>query len=292
MSSQPPRVAIFGLGIIGSRAADRLAAAGVPLVTWNRTRQARPDAVDSPAAAARAADLLCFYLKDSQAVREVLTEILPELRPGHVVVNHSTVDLAATRWLADCCAQSKVGFLDAPFTGSRLAAENGGLVYYVGGDPALLESVRPVLEITSSQIVHVGPHGHATVVKLVTNLIAACLVEALAEALAIASRHGVASDRLVAAVEAHGSHSPLVAYKLGTMLAGDFTPHFSLANMLKDSRYALELARDAGLDTPAIDAVSSRMADLCARGWGQRDFAVLAEAFGDLHPDGRPGDLS
>lgn len=274
-----PRVALFGLGIIGSRAADRLSAAGAPLVTWNRTPRPRPDSVSSPEDAARAAELLCLYLKDGQAVREVVTALLPELRPGHIVLNHSTVDLATTRWLADCCAQSQVGFLDIPFTGSRLAAESGSLLYYAGGDPGLLDSVRPVLEVTAKQILHVGKTGDATILKLVTNLIAACLVEALAEALAIATRHGVAPERVVEAVTAHGCHSPLVAFKLATMVAQDYTPHFSLANMLKDSRFVLELARDAGLDTPAIDAVSSRMADLCSRGWAQRDFAVLAEAF-------------
>jgi 3-hydroxyisobutyrate dehydrogenase/glyoxylate/succinic semialdehyde reductase len=271
--------AVLGLGIVGSRAYGRLVEAGWPVQAWNRTPKGLAGEHEDAGDAVRGARWISLFLKDAPAVREVFERIASGLTPGHVVLNHSTVDLATTRWLGARCAEAGCGFLDVPFTGSKLAAASGQLLYYAAGDPALLEQAESYLRVTSRGWIRCGDIGAATVVKLATNLISACTVQALAEAFAIASRHGIDGERFVSVVAQSASASMLSGMKLPAMAAGDFEPHFTLSNMEKDSRYVRELAAEVGLQTPAIDAVSARMAELCATGLADLDFSALAKAY-------------
>ena len=187
--------------------------------------------------------------------------------------------METTHWLAKLCEKCGCRFLDAPFTGSKLAAGNGQLVYYIGGDAALAAELDDFLAVTSKARLFCGESGSATIIKLASNLISACLVQAMAEALAITTHHGVSGEFLAQAVSQNASGSALAGMKFTQMLGGDYEAHFSLANMHKDSRYMLALADSAKLETPAIGAVSKRMADLCELGMGEADFAVLAKPY-------------
>lgn len=280
-------IAVLGLGIIGSRVTRNLqqaqAAYGgceVGSVTcWNRTPKGVPGEQPSVEQAVADANLVLLYLKDSSAVREVAAKALALPFEGRVLVNHSTVDLATTRWLERECAAKDVVFLDCPFTGSREAAAGAGLVYYAGGPVKWIDKVEPVLLKSGKAVLRCGEVGTATIMKLVTNLISACTVQALAEALATATRHGISPAALTQAVGMNASGSVLAAMKLPTMAAGDFDTHFSLANMLKDSRYVLDLAAEAGVETPAIRTVSARMAELCDQGLADKDYSALAAPY-------------
>jgi 3-hydroxyisobutyrate dehydrogenase/glyoxylate/succinic semialdehyde reductase len=273
------RAAVLGLGIIGSRAAVRIAAGGWRVACWNRTPKGLPGEVPTATAAVADAVVISLYLKDALAVREVVGEISAELREGQVLLNHSTVDLATTQWLDGVCRDRGCRFLDVPFTGSKLAAAGGQLVYYTAGDEALVSQIEPYLRLTGKELLPCGGVGAATVVKLATNLISACTVQALAEALAIATRHGVAPECFIRAVAGNFCGSPLAGFKLPTMAAGEFETHFSLDNMRKDSVYALALATAAGVEAPAIQAVSGRMSQLCADGLGGLDYSALAKPY-------------
>ena len=123
-----PSVAVFGLGIIGSRAAEHIAAAGYPLRTWSRKPRERGDFEADAATASSSADIIAIYLKDVPAVRGVFAEIRPTLGTGKIVVNHATIDLATTDYLATECEALGCGFLNAPFTGSKVAAGKAALV--------------------------------------------------------------------------------------------------------------------------------------------------------------------
>jgi 3-hydroxyisobutyrate dehydrogenase/glyoxylate/succinic semialdehyde reductase len=273
------RIAVLGLGIIGSRACARLADAGWQVACWNRTPKGLAGEAASPEEAIHGAGIISIYLKDVPAVREVCRRIENSLKPGQVILNHATVDLETTLWLEGVCLAHGCRFLDTPFTGSKIASANGQLVYYTGGDQDLANELEPYLSVTSKGQLHTGPVGTATVTKLATNLISACTVQALAEALAIATHHGVSSDCLIDAVALNASASVLAGMKLPMMAVGNFETHFSLANMGKDSRYMLALAEHAGLETPAIAAVSKRMAELSAEGLGDLDFSAVAQPY-------------
>jgi 3-hydroxyisobutyrate dehydrogenase-like beta-hydroxyacid dehydrogenase len=275
--------AVLGLGIIGSRARTGLVGAGWNVSCWNRTPKRIEGETTTPEDAVRGADVVSIYLKDAPAVREVIARLDGVAKPGQIVLNHSTVDLETTLWLDDWCRARGCRFLDAPFTGSKVAAASGQLVYYIGGDPALAAELDDYLSATSKSRLHCGPVGAATVIKLTTNLISACTVQAMAEAMAITTRHGVPAERLIQAVAQNVSGSPLAAMKFPTMVAGDFETHFSLANMGKDARYMVALAESAGLETPAIAAVSRRLTELGDAGLGDLDYSALAKPYVDTH---------
>jgi 3-hydroxyisobutyrate dehydrogenase/glyoxylate/succinic semialdehyde reductase len=278
-SGQSDRCAVLGLGIIGSRACANLIDAGWNVACWNRTPKGLAGETTTPEQAVDGAKVISIYLKDSPAVRDVVGRIEPFLTPGRIVLNHSTLDLETTKWLETVCLARGCRFLDAPFTGSKVAAGSGQLVYYIGGDEALANELEPFLSVTSKSRLYCGPVGAATIVKLATNLISACTVQAMAESLAITTRHGVTAECLMKAVSENVSSSVLTTMKFPMMVAGNFETHFSLSNMGKDSRYMLALADAAGVPVPAIAAVSGRMAELCEAGLGDLDFSVLAKPY-------------
>ncbi len=273
-------IAILGLGIIGSGVAGRLTSLGLDVTVWNRSPKSEfPQAVATPAEAAAQARVISLYLKDRQACQEVFDELAPALTPDHIVVNHSTIDLATVKSLAARCQQIGCSYLDCPFTGSRMPAANGTLAYYVSGDSNVLEQVRPLLEKSSKAIIYTGDMGNGTVLKLVTNLLSATMVQGLSEALAITKAHGMTAGELLEAMEQNVVTSPLASFKVPYMDAEDFATHFSLDNMRKDSTYAIELAREKGINPPQIGLVSSIMTRLCEEGHADDDFCVLASQF-------------
>ncbi len=151
----------------------------------------------------------------------------------------------------------------------------------MGGDAELAADLKPYLSVTSRGQLYCGKVGSATVVKLATNLISACTVQAMAESLAISASHGVSAECLASAVSENACASVLTGMKLPMMAAGNFETHFSLSNMGKDSRYMLALAESAGLETPAIAAVSRRMEQLSADGLGDLDYSAVAQPYLD-----------
>ena len=246
---------VLGLGVIGSRSADQLAAAGENVTTWTRTPRGRTDETTDLAAAAAKADVVLCYLRDDIAVRETFAKILPHLGEKSAFLNHATIDPATTMWLAAQCAEHEIRFLDAPFTGSKDAASGGNLVYYVAGDRDLVEELDPLLDLTSRAVVYLGPPPAATIVKITTNHVTAAVVQAATEAAEIARRHGVSPEAWHEAAKLNGCYAPAIGMKLPTILEDDFSVHFSAENMLKDTRYSADLAAAVGIEAPA-NAVS------------------------------------
>ena len=239
----------------------------------------------SPREIAEVAQVIQIFVRDAEALLEVMEEMKPALKKHHVVCCHSTVSAESVKQAAAIAAEMGAGFLDAPFTGSKLAAEKGELVYYVGGAERELEKVTPVLEASSKKILPFGPNvGDATVLKIATNLVSGAVVGALAEALAITKEHGVEPARLLEAFEGNANCSPLITMKLPAMMTSSYEPHFSLKNMLKDARYAQELAKAKELETPVLDASTKAMEKSSAMGNGDRDYSVVYENLSAVRP--------
>ncbi|TAG08126.1 MAG: NAD(P)-dependent oxidoreductase [Verrucomicrobia bacterium] len=271
--------AILGLGIIGRRASERLIGHGWPVQRWSRTPRGLAYECTSAREAITGAAIISIYLNDGPAVLALVHELLPHLLPEQVVLNHATVDLPTTLEVAKLLEKVGCSFLDAPFTGSKVAAEQGNLFYYAGGNSRVIDAVQPYLALTSRGTLRCGEIGSATLIKLTTNLISACTVQAMSEALGLATHHGVDAAILIDAVAENASASPLTKMKFEQIAREDYAAHFSLNNMWKDSRYMLDLAAAVDLEVPAIAAVSKRMAELCAAGQGELDFASLAKPY-------------
>ena len=275
--NQPSSVGVLGLGIIGSRVAENLRRAGHTVHVWSHTARNVPGASPSPQEVAKAAQVIQIFVRDGEALLTALRDMQSALTPDHIIVNHATVSKAATLEAAALCAESGAAFLDAPFTGSKMAAQNGKLVYYIGGASEVLEKVCPILEASSAKILPLGETGDATVLKIVTNLVTAITVKALAEAAAITHSQGIPLENLLTALENNANYSGLIGMKLPTIIKGDFEAHFSLRNMLKDADFARELASQGGVSTPALDCTAETMRSGVNQGKGDLDFSVIGQ---------------
>lgn len=275
MPGMKQNVGVLGLGIIGSRVVENLRTAGHEVFVWSRSARAVPNFLASPREVAEAAGIIQIFVRDGAALLEAIEDMKPALQAGHLVMNHATVSKKATLQAAALVEETGAAFLDAPFTGSKMAAQNGKLAYYVGGSDLMLERARSVLEASSAKTLPLGGVGDAMVLKIVTNLVSAVIVEALAEAAAITRANGISLERLHEALESNANYSTLIGMKLPAIMNGDFEPHFSLRNMLKDADFARELAAEAKLASPAIDCTAEAMRRGVEAGQGDMDFSII-----------------
>jgi 3-hydroxyisobutyrate dehydrogenase-like beta-hydroxyacid dehydrogenase len=225
---------------------------------------------------AREADILQIFVADDEALRSTVRDMLPDLGPAHVVISHATVAPQTVRTLAEeVSAATGAAFLDAPFTGSRDAAAQGQLNYYIGGDSAVLERARLVLEASAKSILPCGEIGQASAIKLATNIIAAAAAVSLAEAIHLLRANGVDPQLLVPALENNAARSGVTDLKLPCMLGDDFAPRFSARNMRKDLRLAQAASAP---DQRALTEAMLRLYDqACTSGLGDEDFATVVK---------------
>jgi 3-hydroxyisobutyrate dehydrogenase-like beta-hydroxyacid dehydrogenase len=278
MTATGLRAGVLGLGIIGSRVAARVQTAGFPLAVWNRTARTfnglPPLAVD-PANVARAADILQIFVADDVALRSTVDALLPALGPNHVVISNATVSPRTVRELATQVTTRGSAFLDAPFTGSRDAAAQGQITYYIGGGATALERARPVLAASAKSIVPCGEVGQASAVKLATNIMAAAAAVSLSEAVHLLRANGIDPHILVTALENNAARSGVTDLKLPCMLGDDYAPRFSVRNMRKDLRLALEAGAPENRTLTA--AMLALYQAACEVGLGEEDFAAVAK---------------
>jgi 3-hydroxyisobutyrate dehydrogenase-like beta-hydroxyacid dehydrogenase len=268
-------VGVIGLGIIGQRVVDNLRDHGFHVFVWNRTPRPVPNFVGSPAEVAELCDFIQIFVSDDEALLQTAQRITRDLGPNHVVMAHCTVSPDTMRAAAEIVEKRGARFLDAPFTGSKTAAENGQLVYYVGGDEAALQLARPILEASSKQIIEIGKVGDATTIKVATNMVTAASVQGAAEALALISKSGLPVEKFADAMRNNGSNSPTLDMKLPMMMEGNFEPHFSVKHMLKDVVIATRLARSFGMEFGATDASRHGLTEEMRQGRGDDDYSSL-----------------
>lgn len=273
------KVGVIGMGIIGSRVAEYLRSNGSHVYVWNRTPRPIPNFLSSPAEIAQLAEVIQIFVSNGEALLEVIGNLRERITKKHVIINNSTVDPESTRQAAAIVAEAEGAYLDCPFTGSKLAAEKGALVYYVGGDPKALERARNVLEISAKEILYFGGVGDATLLKIATNMISAATVEVLSEAYALAASAGIDPAKLAQAIEHNACSSALTTMKMPSIIAQDYDPHFSLKNMFKDAQIALNFANEKGIDLPALSTTASVMFKTMQKGHGEQDFSVLAHNY-------------
>lgn len=282
------RVAFLGLGIMGEPMARNLVEAGFEVTVWNRSptkainfgAQHGAHHAESPAAAAERSDVTITMVPDSAEVKDVLfgeRGAADGMRRGSLAIDMSTIAPSATLEVAERLRDRGLAFLDAPVTGSRPRAEDGTLTIMAGGDAADFERARPVLEAMGKLVIHVGPQGHGTVVKLLNNTTAAVNALAVAEALVAAREAGVDTDALRQVMAAGSGGSAMLDLKAGPMLEHDFTPLFKLAHMLKDVRHCLTEAERLGARMALGEAAERAYTQADRKGLGEQDFAAVVE---------------
>jgi len=268
-------ISVLGLGIIGSIWAKNMIADGHNLRCWNRTPKDFPNFYTSALDAVDGAEAIFIVVADPPAVRSVLDRILPKLAPGTLVIQSSTISAHWTRIFADQVRQTGALFLEAPFTGSKIAAEKRQTVYYLGGERSVVEKARPVLVPISSAIIHIGPLGSASTLKLAMNLNVAGVAQSLCESLALCRASGIPDDVYFSALGLNVSHSGLADLKESKLRSYDYSPQFSLKHMTKDLRLALETAADLSLPLEQTGHLKNIYDRAMAAGWSEDDFIGL-----------------
>jgi 3-hydroxyisobutyrate dehydrogenase len=268
--------------------ARRLLAAGFPLSVWNRTpertyplEQEGAVRAATPREAAANADVIISMVADDEVSRAVWTGstgALGATRADVLLIESSTLSPAWVEELATHASQRGCQFLEAPVTGSRTHAANGELFFLAGGDAAALERARPLLAVLGRGVVHLGPIGSGARMKLINNFVCGVQAAALAEAITLIERSGLALDAALSILLNGAPGSPLVNALAPRMASRDYTVAFMLALMRKDLTYAIAEG-DANGVTLSTAAAARRLFDAALEGgWGHVDFSAVIEA--------------
>ncbi|HSG88868.1 MAG TPA: NAD(P)-dependent oxidoreductase, partial [Pseudomonadales bacterium] len=238
------RVAFIGLGVMGYPMAGHWADAGLEVTVYNRSAararqwlEAHPGrSADTPAEAARGADLVAVCVGNDDDVRAVLLGAdgaLGAMGEGSILVDHTTASAALARELDAAAAEHGIGFLDAPVSGGQAGAENGQLTVMTGGDPAVFERARAVLEHYARSIRLLGPAGSGQLAKMVNQICIAGVLQGLSEGLAFAERAGLDPSAVIEVISKGAAQSWQMEQRSPTMIEGRFDFGFAVDWMRK-----------------------------------------------------------
>jgi 3-hydroxyisobutyrate dehydrogenase len=280
-------IAVLGTGTMGGPMARNLAAAGLEVRAWNRSRD-RAEALaehgvavaGSAPDAAAGADAVLTMLPDGDAVMDVMgAGVLEAMASDAAWIQASTVGMAATERLKEKADATGALFVDAPVLGTRQPAEEGALVVLASGPRELEERCRPVFEAIGSKTVWLGEAGAGSRMKLILNSWLVGLVAALAETIGLAQALGEDPRRFLEIIQGGPIGPPYAELKGRSMVEGDYPPSFRLELAEKDARLVIDAAEEAGFDpevAKVADLLYRRAAEL---GHGDDDMAAVIEAY-------------
>ena len=276
------KVGFIGLGAMGRPMALHLHRAGHELAVWAR----RPESIGdlparvcaTPAELGACCEVVVTVITSSADVEGVALGkhgLSDGMAPGSVLIDCSTIAPDVARRIAAKLGEKGIHLLDAPVSGGEQGAIDATLAIMAGGDAAVLERVRSLLECLGKRIVHIGPNGAGQVAKACNQMIMVAAIQATAEAMRLASANGV--DRaLVKAALAGGSAGSRVLEVMGErMVKSDYAAGIEARLHHKDFGLVLESARRVGVPTPLAAAVGQQLNALMAQGWGRDDTASL-----------------
>jgi len=276
------KAAFVGLGAMGAPMAGHLKSKGLLQAVANRT-QAKADAlarelgVSAPPLEELAAqcDVIALCVTADADVLATIETMLPHLKRGAIVVDHSTVAPDTAKRAAARLATAGVDFLDAPVSGGVEGAKNGKLSVMVGGDADVLERARPVLEAYALRVTHLGAVGAGQATKAVNQVLVAGIAQAVCEGLALGEALGLEADRLLPTLGAGAAGSWFLEKRGATMLRDEFSVGFKLALLHKDLGIVRGIAEGAGTDRTVIEKSLADYAELMSQGYGDDDISAL-----------------
>lgn len=297
MSTGPvSTVGFLGLGRMGLPMSRHVAAAGFSVRAWNRSpKQVDPPAgadyrlVATPAEAARGAQVVVTVLPDITEVEQVCageTGVLAGAEPGTVLVVMGTVSPVAVRAWASSVAGAGVRAVDAPVSGGDVGAAAGTLSVMVGGDPADVARVLPVLEPMAGRVRHLGPLGAGQLAKACNQVVVATTLAALGEAVVLGRRGGLDVEELLDVLAGGLAGSRALEVKRELLAARSYVPGGSAAFQHKDLGFALEAARSEGVALPVTALVDQLFGSLRWTGHGEDDHSGVVQVIEALSGGG------
>ncbi len=282
----------IGLGAMGGRMVKRLLDAGHTVTGYNRTKSKAQWLLelgmgwaDSPRAVAQAADVTFSMVMHDAALQAITggpEGVLAGLGPGKIYIDMSTVNPNLVQNLAAQAAEKGAHMLDAPVSGSILTLEQGNLAIMVGGDPAVCEQVKPILQDIGPRVTYMGESGRASLMKLAVNLALSVQLLAMFEGVLLAEKGGIPRATAIEAMLSGAAASPHMKYRGPFALQLPAEAWFDVEMMLKDLRLALEMGRSLDVPLPTTAINHELLNAARAMGWGKEDFAVVFKVLAKL----------
>ncbi len=279
------KIAFLGIGIMGHNICMNLLKAGYPLTVWNRTAKRTAPLVKAgaqkaatPKEAVAGADIVMVMLSDDAAVDAVMfgpNGVLEGVHKGQVVMDLTTVSPNTSLREAKALNALGVEFLDAPVFGSRGESRDAGLWIVVGGKKKVFDKLAPIFKTISATQHYMGPNGKGSSMKLVGNLLVAMQLEAIGEAMILATKAGLDAADVLGVVNVTDFKSPIFAGVGDALARRDFSPHFYLKLMLKDANLISSFAEELNVPIPAAAAVRETIKGAVNAGYGDLNASAL-----------------
>jgi len=287
------KIGFIGLGIMGSRMADKIARAGYTLFAYNRTKSKTEalsfnnvTAKNSPAQVAAESDIVFTMLSTPDAVQEIaLSEdgLISGMSKGKVWVDCSTVNPSFSLQMAELCDSFGFNFLDAPVAGSLVPAEKGELVFLVGGKNGVVKYCDPLFKIMGKKTVHVGENGMGSALKIVNNQIMGISMYAFVEGLLLGESLGIEKEKIFDILNGSPIAAPMIQMKKGKIDNGDYSPEFPLQWLQKDLHLATDTAYENNVPLPATNTIKEIFAMAKKAGLGEMDFTAIYPFLSELN---------
>ena len=276
-----PTIGWIGLGNMGNPMAKNLLKAGFKLTVFNRTKSreialtgAGANSAQTPRQLVEHCDIIITMLSDDTAVKEVFEGaegLLSQPLAGKLFIDMSTVAPSTSRYLAELCTQNKMNFLEAPVSGSVKPAQDGTLIILAGGAAADYEKAKPVFDVLGKLSLFLGGAGVGSSAKLAINFLLGLNIEGLAETVLFAERNGVSKQDMLTIINEGACGNGISKLKSAAILNDDYPAAFALKHLVKD----LNLAKDAGLQSPLMPALNETFNNAKKDGLGDEDVMAV-----------------
>jgi 2-hydroxy-3-oxopropionate reductase len=280
------KVGFIGLGIMGRPMLKNLLKAGYTVVAYGRTAKKLDASVADGAERGTSnsdvgarADIVVTMLPDGPEVEEVVlgaNGILAGSKSGSMIIDMSSINPLVSQKIAAACAAKGVEFIDAPVSGGEPKAVDGTLAIMVGGSKAAFDRAEPLLKHLGSSVTLTGPVGAGNTTKLANQIMVACNIAAMGEALALATRCGLDPEIVVNAIKGGLAGSAVLNAKGPMLIARNFKPGFRIQLHQKDLRNALQAAESNHVCLPLTSLVQQMLSSLIADGKGDQDHSAIA----------------
>ena len=277
-----------GLGVMGAPMAGHLLKSGLRVLAYNRSpaktqawraRFAQGEVCTSLEQLASEVDVVSLCVGNDNDVRETVRAMLPHLKAGAVVLDHTTTSSALAQEMHALCAKHAVQFLDCPVSGGQAGAENGKLTIMCGGDEATFERVRPILAQYSQYQRHFGASGAGQGAKMVNQILVVNVLQGLAEGITLGKALGLDIEALVDTLKRGAANSWQLENRGLTMSEGKFDFGFAVDWAIKDLGIVQDCAQSLGLNMAATQEILKRYQNISANGHGREDTSALIRQF-------------
>lgn len=279
--NQQTPIAFLGMGLMGTRMASRLLQAGYTLAVWNRSPHACEALIQQGAQSLDLAEIgnypvVLTCLADDQAVQSVFSQIQPALKAQQIIVDFSSLSVAATLSLAQAAQQQDVIWIDSPVSGGTMGAEQGTLVIFAGGDAAIIQQLDPIYQVLSQRVTRMGDSGTGQATKICNQLIVAANSTLIAEAVALADQAGVDTTLLAPALAGGFADSKPFQILAPRMATETFEPvQWKVQTLSKDLNNALQLAQSFNLKIPVAQKALLQLQAHQENGFAEKDLATI-----------------